>query len=109
MFFSNAKKSTNRKTASSNSRLDCTISTRPVADRRWVHCSQLEVGMYVNELDKPWEQTRFMFQGFVIDSNELLRQVQDACEYADVQTTKLAKVSSKSTHRLVGRCKPITP
>ena len=76
--------------------------TRVVNDRRWVHRNQLELGMYVAELDRPWIETRFMFQGFRIDSYETLREVQDACEYACVETEKVARVSSRSTHRLVG-------
>lgn len=102
MFFNNAKKATNRQAARSNTLPNATITTRTVADRRWVHSNQLELGMYVNELDKPWEQTRFMFQGFKIESYEMLREVQDACEYANVQTEKLAFVSSNSINRLIG-------
>ncbi len=79
-----------------------TVSTRVVAETRWVHRNQLEMGMYVNELDCPWTETRFMFQGFVIDTQELLQQVQDSCEYASVQTEKVARISSNSAKRLVG-------
>ncbi|NND90412.1 MAG: DUF3391 domain-containing protein [Granulosicoccus sp.] len=78
------------------------VSTRIVSETRWVHRNQLEIGMYVNELDKPWTETRFMFQGFRIDTPELLRQVQESCEYAQVQTDKLARISSNSATRLVG-------
>lgn len=79
-----------------------TVTTRIVTENRWVHRNQLEVGMYVNELDRPWTETRFMFQGFRIDSLQLLQQVQDSCEYANIQTEKLANVSSNSAMRLVG-------
>lgn len=78
------------------------VTTRIVHERRWVHRNQLEIGMYVSELDRPWSETRFMFQGFAIDSIETLRAVQDACEYAQVETEKLARISSNSPHRLVG-------
>ncbi len=77
-------------------------ATRIVNDRRWVHRNQLEIGMYVSELDRPWIETCFMFQGFRIDSGDVLRAVQDSCEYACVETEKLARVSSNSPHRLVG-------
>lgn len=73
-----------------------TVSTRIVKESRWIHRNQLELGMYVNELDRPWSETSFMFQGFRIDSYDLLRQVQDSCEYVNVQTEKLAKISSAS-------------
>lgn len=78
------------------------VSTRIVPEKRWVHRNQLELGMYVNELDRPWIETKFMFQGFVIDSEETLMAVQDSCEYASIQTEKLARISSNSAKRLVG-------
>ena len=78
------------------------VSTRIVPEKRWVNRNQLEIGMYVNELDRPWAETKFMFQGFVIDSEEILVAVQESCEYASVQTEKLARISSNSTKRLVG-------
>ena len=78
------------------------VSTRIVNERRWVHRNQLEVGMYVSELDRPWSETSFMFQGFHIDSRELLQQVQESCEYAQVAQEKVALVSSNSTARLIG-------
>ena len=77
------------------------ITTRVVRDSRWVHRNQIEVGMYVAELDRPWSETRFMFQGFRIDSFETLAAVQEACEYALVETEKVARVSSNSPQRLV--------
>ena len=73
--------------------------TRVVTDRRWVHRNQLETGMYVVELDRPWLETRFTFQGFRIDSRETLHEVQDACEYACVETEKLAHVPAGSLLR----------
>ncbi|MFK7994115.1 MAG: DUF3391 domain-containing protein [Granulosicoccus sp.] len=98
----NSKKSNTRQTVRSNERPDVAVSTRLVADKRWVHRNQLDIGMYVNELDKPWEETRFMFQGFLIDNYATLRAVQEACEYANVQTEKVAFISSNSVNRLVG-------
>ncbi len=71
-----------------------TIPARIVKESRWIHSNQLELGMYVHELDRPWTETSFMFQGFRIDSFDLLRQVQDSSEYVNVQTEKLARVSS---------------
>ena len=89
-----SKKKTTRPLAS--------VATRIVPESRWLHRNQLEVGMYVSELDRPWTETRFMFQGFTIESQKMLEAVQESCEYACVQTEKLALISSNSTHRLVG-------
>lgn len=79
-----------------------TVTTRVVRDSRWIHRNQLEIGMYVAELDRPWSETSFMFQGFTIDSPETLAAVQDACEYVLVESEKLARVASNSTYRFVG-------
>jgi len=97
-------KQTNRSSrkTSASTRPPESITTRIVRDSRWVHRNQIELGMYVAELDRPWSETRFMFQGFVIDSRELLDQVQESCEYALVESEKLARISSNSTYRLVG-------
>ena len=71
-----------------------------VKSKRWVHRNQLKVGMYVSELDKPWEETRFMFQGFVIDSQKLLEEVQHTAEYVQVDVEKWTTVPTNSTNRL---------
>jgi hypothetical protein len=91
-----------KKAAKTTQRPRQSVTTRIVNERRWVHRNQLEIGMYVSELDRPWTETRFMFQGFHIDSHEMLQQVQESCEYAQVAQEKLARVSSNSTARLVG-------
>ncbi len=94
--------SNRKKTKSSAPRpLQC-VTTRIVNESRWVHRNQLEVGMYVSELDRPWSETRFMFQGFRIESSDMLHQVQESCEYAQVAQEKVARVSSNSSARLVG-------
>ena len=71
-----------------------------VKSKRWVHRNQLKIGMYVSELDKPWSETRFMFQGFVIDSQALLEEVQLTSEYVQVDAEKWAVVSPNSNNRL---------
>ena len=79
-----------------------TVATRLVRDRRWIHRNQLEVGMYVAELDRPWSETSFLFQGFRIESRSTLDAVREACEYVLVESEKLARVPSRSPHRFVG-------
>lgn len=89
-------------TRASRSRPAERVTTRTVRDSRWIHRNQIKIGMYIAELDRPWCETSFMFQGFRIDSFELLQQVQESCEYALVDTEKLARISSNSVYRLVG-------
>lgn len=74
--------------------------TRPVKIRRWVNVNQLEQGMYVCELDLPWSETRFMFQGFRIESPATLRELQRVCTQVLVETEKVAQLSTRSAGRL---------
>ena len=68
-------------------------ATRTVRIRRWVPSDQIERDMYVIELDRPWLETPFMFQGFRIDSLETLAAVREACDQALVETEKLTTVA----------------
>jgi len=77
------------------------VATRVVKNSRWIHKDQLQVGMYVRELDVAWEETNFMFQGFTINNDRQLREVQAASEWVFIEAEKVAKVSG-STNRLCG-------
>jgi HD-GYP domain-containing protein (c-di-GMP phosphodiesterase class II) len=50
-------------------------------NNRKVAVDRLKLGMFVSALDRPWLQTPFPFQGFVISSHEELRQVEGLCKY----------------------------
>jgi len=45
----------------------------------------LEVGRNVVALDRPWEETGFLLQGFVIASNEEIQELQQQCQNVSVQ------------------------
>ena len=49
---------------------------------------QVTVGMHVVELDRPWGETTFVFQGFVVGNAEELRQLQAQCHYVYVEVTR---------------------
>ena len=78
------------------------MATRVVKNARWIHRNELKVGMYVRELDRPWEDTPFMFQGFLIDNIDLLHNVQEEAEYVCVESEKLVTIPADSAHRLCG-------
>lgn len=46
--------------------------------------------MYVTELDRPWLESPFMFQGFVIESPDQLSALQECCEYVFVEEARPA-------------------
>ena len=46
--------------------------------RRQIDVNGLRIGMYVAQLDRPWLETPFLFQGFYIRSE---REIEDICRY----------------------------
>ena len=52
--------------------------------RTKVSVEELKIGMYVAELDRPWRETPFMFQGFEIRSEEELEQLKRHCNFVYV-------------------------
>jgi putative nucleotidyltransferase with HDIG domain len=46
----------------------------------------LQIGMYVSALDRPWLETPFMFQGFLLDAEEQLETLRQYCEYVYIDT-----------------------
>lgn len=68
----------------------------------------LQIGMYVSELDRPWIETPFIFQGFLITNEEELDQLHQYCEFVFIDREqsrvdispkvleRLAQVKSKS-------------
>jgi putative nucleotidyltransferase with HDIG domain len=47
--------------------------------------SQLAIGMHVIRLDRPWEDTNFLLQGFVIQNEDDLLSVQSQCHWVVVE------------------------
>ncbi|MEC7816269.1 MAG: HD-GYP domain-containing protein [Pseudomonadota bacterium] len=47
--------------------------------------SQLQIGMHVVRLDRPWSETRFLLQGFVIRNDDDIRDLQDQCDYVFIE------------------------
>lgn len=70
-----------------------------VSSQRWIRSSQLEVGMYIAELDVPWENTPFMFQGFFLESQAQIDAVAKYSEYVLVKTEKIAARAVNSSYR----------
>lgn len=62
---------------------------------------QLSVGMYVSKLDRPWLETPFLFQGFHIESDEVIEQLRRYCDYVyvDVQRSDHTITLPKSAVR----------
>ena len=49
---------------------------------------QLTKGMYVSKLDRPWVETPFLFQGFLIEQDKQIRSLQQYCEHVYIDAEK---------------------
>jgi HD-GYP domain-containing protein (c-di-GMP phosphodiesterase class II) len=56
-----------------------------------VPLDELEFGMYVNELDRPWTDTPFVFQGFFLKTPEQMEVLRRFCKYVFVDTERVAE------------------
>ena len=63
--------------------------------RRKLNVSELAIGMYVAELDKPWEKSSFLFQGFQIENDEDLAKLREECQFVFVDETQSTPDSLK--------------
>lgn len=79
-------------------RMDTVALARPAAGTRKlrVGVDQLAPGMYVVELDRPWLDTPFLLEGFLIDSPIELETLRRYCRYVYVD-------SERSDARLTSR------
>jgi putative nucleotidyltransferase with HDIG domain len=62
--------------------------------RKQVEVGALELGMYVVELDRPWIESPFLFQGFVIENEDDLQQIREICTWVMVDE-ELSKGDAK--------------
>ncbi|MBS1236108.1 MAG: phosphohydrolase, partial [Proteobacteria bacterium] len=48
----------------------------------------LERGMYVSELDRPWLETPFLFQGFELRQPEEFELIRKFCKYVYIDVAR---------------------
>ncbi|MCO7227146.1 HD-GYP domain-containing protein [Pleionea sp. CnH1-48] len=49
-----------------------------------VLCDQLDVGMFVSDLDREWSETTFLLQGFTIENQQDIDEIKKQCRYVFV-------------------------
>jgi HD-GYP domain-containing protein (c-di-GMP phosphodiesterase class II) len=54
--------------------------------KKKVAVSDLQFGLFVYELDRPWTETPFPFQGFVLENEEQLKTLRTCCRHVYVDT-----------------------
>lgn len=61
--------------------------------KKKVEVGALEFGMYVAELDRPWTETPFLFQGFVLRTDDELQTLRKFCKFVMVDDERSELVS----------------
>ena len=49
---------------------------------------ELQLGMYVSKLDRPWTETPFVFQGFILRSQKQIDVMKQFCAHVFVDPEK---------------------
>ena len=62
-----------------------------------IFIKDLQLGMYVAQLDRPWVETPFIFQGFHINSTQDIEELHKYCEYVyvDEEQSRVCVTSQK--------------
>ncbi len=60
-----------------------------------INSTELQLGMYVSGLDRPWLEVPFPLQGFRVESPEDILRIQKYCQYVFVDSTKSVVAGAK--------------
>lgn len=63
-----------------------------------VYTADLKEGMYVAELDRPWIDTPFLFQGFVVQNEEDIKELQAHCVFVYVDGERSTSDAVRHLH-----------
>jgi len=56
--------------------------------KKEVSVEQLQFGVYISELDRPWQGTPFMFQGFILSNDRQLEAIKQYCKKVTIDLEK---------------------
>ncbi len=56
--------------------------------RKRMDVSELTAGMYIVELDRPWTESPFLFQGFLLENDNDLLLIQTLCKWVFVDVVE---------------------
>lgn len=76
--------------------------------KRKVDTQDLQLGMYVSALDRPWVDTPFLFQGFRLNGKEDIKSLQQHCRYVEIDMEKGNDLDpAKADRRALERAKAL--
>lgn len=62
-----------------------TVKLVNTLEKRKVPVEDLQIGMYVSELDIPWLESPFLLQGFVINTQKQLNKIRQVCRFVYIE------------------------
>jgi HD-GYP domain-containing protein (c-di-GMP phosphodiesterase class II) len=74
-----------------------------------IAAKDIRVGMFVAELDRPWTDTPFLFQGFLVEDEEQVAQLQSYCKFVYVDRSRSADGVFPETRDATPRPRPTIP
>ena len=63
--------------------------------KKEVPVEQLQFGVFIAALDRPWTETPFMFQGFVLNSDKQLETLKKFCKKVYIDLEKGTDVAAQ--------------
>jgi HD-GYP domain-containing protein (c-di-GMP phosphodiesterase class II) len=63
--------------------------------RKQVNVGELQFGMFIAELDRPWTETPFMFQGFHLRTEQQLEALKKHCKHVFIDVERTEKADPK--------------
>jgi HD-GYP domain-containing protein (c-di-GMP phosphodiesterase class II) len=73
--------------------------------KKEIKVEELQFGMYVSELDRPWTDTPFMFQGFILNDDKQLETIKKFCKKVVIDLEKGSDLQDRSQLK-AGALKP---
>ena len=64
--------------------------------KKEVFVNELELGVFIAELDRPWTDTPFIFQGFILDNEEQLETLKKYCKKVVIDLEKGSDLPDRS-------------
>ena len=61
-----------------------------------IEVTSLSVGMFVSKLDRPWLDTPFLTQGFLLETQEDIDRVGRYCDFVYIDSTKSRHLLGKT-------------
>lgn len=58
------------------------------SQREKITVDQVKLGMFIDELDRPWLESPFLLQGFILEDNEQVTTLKNLCEFVYIDRAR---------------------